>query len=115
MPYVLMMEWDNPKGTRYKEYAKLQKKFSEEGPPKLYQKLVDDIPDTRYALKLRLNLSEVFLARGEMVQARKNLDGLIAGDFGERTAIPVLPRRNPRRRITSQPSSRWQVVPAALD
>jgi predicted negative regulator of RcsB-dependent stress response len=46
-----------------------------------YQKLLDDIPDSRYAPQLRMNLGDLFLARGELDRARKNFQGAIGSGF----------------------------------
>ena len=48
-----------------------------------YEKLLEDIPDSRYALQLRGDLGELFLARGDMARARKNYQALIGGGFGD--------------------------------
>jgi tetratricopeptide (TPR) repeat protein len=47
-----------------------------------YQKLLDDIPESRYAPQLRMNLGDMFLARGDLAQARKNFQGVVGSGFG---------------------------------
>lgn len=67
-----------------KEYEKLSVTNGDYVPKTLeaYQKLLDDIPDSRYAPQLRTDLGDMFLARGELEQARKNFQGAIGSGFG---------------------------------
>ena len=67
-----------------KQYEELSARDDQYLPKALdaYQKLLDDIPETRYALQLRMDLGEMFLSRGELERSRKNFQGLIGGGFG---------------------------------
>lgn len=69
-----------------KQYEELSARDDQYLPKALdaYQKLLDDIPETRYALRLRMDLGEMFLSRGELEKSRKNFQGLIGGGFGQK-------------------------------
>jgi tetratricopeptide (TPR) repeat protein len=66
---------------KYEEMATTDDKFQDEA-VKAYEKLLNDIPESRYAVQVRFNLAEMNLYRGEAEQARKVLDALIGKGYG---------------------------------
>lgn len=67
---------------RYEELAATDEKYV---PMALeaYEKLLTDIPDTRYVVQVRTNLGQLFLYRGEMDKARQMLSALLGRGFGD--------------------------------
>ena len=75
-----------------------------------YLKLLHDIPETRYALQLRMDLGEMFLYRGQMSKSREMFSALLGKGFGAEVEAKARFRQAQSYLIEGKPDKAAEVL-----